>query len=412
MIAETIDPDVPGRLGLWWYEGTSQAAALATGSVVRLLAHGVAPRDVAARLQAGGGGFSVLGSWLHGVGIEPLDLQLALDADDVGQEVFVGLLPFLEDTDWGDRPRARVAAVDAAGDPIPAARVVASVSTVEQVTWTSCTTDADGLCTLAGGWGGEAWSFRIDGVEIDGVAHPPGKVLFATDPAEVLLASLEAALDDDGFGIGALAIHWPAGHDATLDRQLAEAWAVPDVRPGPSGVPTALLFVPEHLAGLATEGSLELDPDGTGLLASPLGFTFSATIFDLDGTGLLASPLGFSTLRLVGIDGSGLLASPLGFHASQLLALGGSGLLASPLGLGWSGQPMLIGQGSDAGLAYGGIYGGVLESGGLLNPEGGYEASAWLVATGLVDVGQQLSPATAAPMNTTGGIEWIDCEVP
>ena len=46
-----------------------------------------------------------------------------------------------------------------------------------------------------------------------------------------------------------------------------------------------------------------------------------------------------------------------------------------------------------------------LQPGGSLNTESGYQPASWLVGTGLVDVGLAMSPATAAPVHESKGIE-------
>ncbi|MEZ4241444.1 MAG: hypothetical protein R3F59_35895 [Myxococcota bacterium] len=54
----------------------------------------------------------------------------------------------------------------------------------------------------------------------------------------------------------------------------------------------AVVFRPAAVAGLATEGETVVDPDGTGLLSSPLGSTLTLRTLTFDGGGLLSSPLG------------------------------------------------------------------------------------------------------------------------
>ncbi|MCA9494520.1 MAG: S8 family serine peptidase, partial [Myxococcales bacterium] len=384
LLAETIDPSDPGHLGYWFYEGTSQAAALASGAAARLLAAGVAPHDVAASLQSGAGGYDPHEASLSGSGAGPVDVAGAIGSPAAHRDVYAGLLPYL--TAGG--PEARVAVVDERGEPVVGAPVVGTVSSASQVQWWSCVTDDEGRCDLAGpGWRGttDAWAFRVDGVVLDGVAQRPGRAMFASDAAAVLLAALSEAPEAEG---GLLAVHWSAGRDEVLDANLQDAWSVVDSGTGLLSSPLGLLFDSRHLAGSSDAGTIDLDLDGTGLLSSPLGLRATASTLWIDGSGLLSSPLGLrSSLLLVGIEGSGLLSSPLGFHASDLYVLGGSGLISSPLGLGWYGQTLLLDSGSLLGSSVAGSPWEGLVDGTLTRDAGGLEPASWLVASGSVSVG-------------------------
>lgn len=389
LLAETIDPSDPGRLGFWFYEGTSQAAALVSGAAARLLASGIAPRDVAASLQSGAGGYDPQEVSLTGSGAGPVDVGAAVQRPATHRDVYAGLLPYL--TSGG--PRARVAVVDEGGQPVVDAPVVGTVSSATEVQWWSCRTDGEGRCDLAGpGWGPatDAWAFRVDAVVLDGVAQRPSRAVFASDAAAVLLAAIAQAPEAAG---GVVAVHWSAGRDQVLEVNLQDAWAVVDSGTGLLSSPLGLLFDTRHLAGIADTGQIDLDLDGTGLLSSPLGVRVTTSTLWIDGSGLLSSPLGLrSSLLLVGIEGSGLLSSPLGFHASDLYVLGGSGLISSPLGLGYWGQVLLLDSASLLGSSVESSPFQGLADGSLTRDAAGLEPATWLVASGSVSVGLAAAP--------------------
>ncbi|MBX2796343.1 MAG: S8 family serine peptidase [Myxococcales bacterium] len=405
ILAETIHPGDPSRVGLWLYEGTSQAAAIVSGAAARLLHAGVAPIDVAVTLQQGGGGYSPWEATLDGTGAEVLDVEASLDDSVAAPELHVGLLPYITEGWFGTVPHARAVVMDASGAPVEDASVVATVYAAEEVHWTQCRTDSAGICTLMGRGSRtvDAWAFRADMVVVDGLAVTPGRLLFASEPGEVLLQAISDATPADGDELG-LAVHWTDGHDPELDRTLLESWAVVDTGTGLLSSPLGIVFRPSHLSGFAAAGTLDVDLDGTGLLSSPLGFRVSLRTLTLDGTGLLSSPLGFRTMRLVGIDGTGLLSSPLGFHASMLFAFdrsstvttfsSGTGLLSSPLGF-W-GQPILLDKGLSPSVSlFGSAHEAALSAGGIAAHDAGVAPTSWLVASGLVDVGLSMAPAAS-----------------
>ena len=401
IIAQTIDPADPTQIGYWMYEGTSQAAAIASGAAAWLLAAGVDPRDVGATLQQSSGGYSSLDAQLAGTAADALDIGGALAEPASSREVHVGLLPFVTPGWFGPRPAARVVALDERGAPLADASVLATVYSASQVYWTRCDTDADGVCTLKGAStsASDAWAFRVDAVEIDGVGHHPSRALFATDGGVALLEAFEAARTERA----ALGVYWPGGVDPVVGETL-ESWAVVDVGVGLLSSPLGIVFLPGHIGGLATEELRTIEVDGVGLLSSPLGI--DTRILRFDGTDLLYSPLGAS-LTLIGVDGVGLLSSPLGFHVSHLYALGGTGLLSSPLGL-WSGEPIAMDQGrllagvgrDDADEIEG--YEALLDD--STRTERGYEAGAWLIGSGVVDVGVEIAPSAAAPASAAKAV--------
>ena len=260
VLAETIEPGNPTRLGYWFYQGTSQAAALVSGAAVRLLAAGIAPADVPATLQ--GAKFDTALAVAGGIGVGRFDVSYALAHPEPEPEASVGLLPWLG---ADGTPHARIAVVDGDGEPLDKAVVVTTITSESGVSRTRCTTDRDGDCDVSGPVTAEdAWSFRVDTVVTDDAVFHPGKALWASDGAEVVLDAVDAA----GLSYDALAVYWPAGADPVLGA-LAESWAVVDAGVGTATPPFALLLRGDGLE--ANVEAVEVDLDGSGLLSSPLG---------------------------------------------------------------------------------------------------------------------------------------------
>jgi hypothetical protein len=399
ILAETIEPGDPSRLGYWFYQGTSQATALVSGAAVRLLASGVSPHDVGPTLQAEA--YDADDTPTTGFGVPRLDVDNALDHENSALDVLVGVLPWLgQQSDGTVLPSAQVVVLDANGEPLDEAEVVVTVTTTDRTTWTVCETEEDGQCrvALAPTSTEEMWAFRVDTVDIDHVAYRPGKVLFASDGAEVLLSALELS----ELSYDTLAVYWAAGPDAELG-SMASSFAIVDAGVGAATSPLAVLVAEGGLLASQIE-LVPLDLDGTGLLSSPLGFTTIRRV-TLDGSGLLSSPLGFRQVTLAGLDGTGLLSSPLGFHATQLYTRG-SGLLSSPLGLVDGGTAVRLDTGRAVGASLEGttLLQRTVDELGLRTADG-YEPASLVIATGAVEVG--LRATSASEMSgSTDPVRW------
>lgn len=308
------------------------------------------------------------------------------------------------------RPSAVVSGVNDAGAPVSSATVQGTLYSADGALNVTCITLATGECTLQGpdyfrdapATPG-AFAFRIDGIVVNEVKHPPGKAVFASNAAAVLLRAAEQAglMDDQSL----LAIHFPGvTADPYLSKQT-ECYPGIDTGTGLSTSPLGVVFQPQALDASATLVEVPVDLDGTGLSTTPLGVITLRTL-QLDGTGLSTSPLGFSSLRIVALDGTGLSTSPLGFHALQLYTrTGGTGLSTSPLG--YASQPILLGRGEVVGSInlIGSGYDALL-TGARARTSDGFEGAAYLAATDAVDVGltatisSQSVWATAMPVTT------------
>lgn len=398
IVAETIDPADPSVTGLWFYQGTSQAAAMVTGAAVHLLAEGVAPRDVGPTLQRED--FDSKDADKYGTGAVVLDVQDAIDQPAVARDWFVGLLPYVID-DGDPAPRARVVVVDEDGVPVDDVWVVGSIHSEDGTEWDRCKTDDDGVCVLEGDdtATATAWAFQIDAVEDEDVAQRPSKAVFTSDGGAVLLA----ALDDPALGFDALGVYWAAGDDPELDAELVESWAVVDVGTGLLSSPVGLVFLPGHVSGSSTPGTIALDVDATGLLSSPVGGLVVLPTLTLTGGGLLSSPVG---LRIVGLSGSGLLSSPVGFHAAQLFT--GTGLLSSPVGSSFVGQPILLDTGRMVGSSVVGtpFESTVLDGRGSRTADG-YEPATLILGSGAVSLGLPSAPDSVDASSFAVGTRWV-----
>ena len=387
ILAETIALGDPSTTGYWFFEGTSQAAAIATGAAARVLAAGAEPDEVVWALQRPARPLRGEGP-LAGVGGGYLDIDRAQDAAtsgndflDLNDDVRVAVLPYLERGDDDRvRPAVRFTALDAGNWLGESVRVYATLSDGTDSRSVRCWTQYEtGTCTAYGDWvtlgapTGHAWTVQVDGVQYiqDVIARPTG-VLFATDALEAVLT---AASDDDQLPTEfALGVFWAEGEDDELG-DLAAAFTFTSGGTGLATSPMGVIATPAAVlpgvlsdtdgfsdgTGLATSplgvATLDLQATlatlGTGLATSPLGLTTITLddIVDLDGTGLATSPLGFTTVSFqptdLDIDGTGLATSPMGFvpaatlefggfsgtdQTSSMLVVDGTGLATSPLG--------------------------------------------------------------------------------
>jgi len=349
ILAETIFAGDPSRTGYYFFEGTSQATAIAAGAAARAMAHGATADQAAFALQQPARMLRGESS-LDGVGRGYLDIarsEAAVTGDSaaihLNRDVEVAVVPYLERGDDGRvRPAARLTAIGAANRFGKAVWLLADIAHRGDSRSVGCWTDQDsGQCTVVGEWTelggtfGEAWTVTIAGVHYpEGVIGRPTGVLFATDALEAMLQAGDAQdVLPDAFGLG---VFWDEGADDELG-ELAASFTFVGGGSGLATCPLAVIATPAAVL----PGVLVDDPtgsEGTGLATSPLGLH----TFDLDqalstlGTGLATSPLGFVTLDLASLDGTGLATSPLGFTSVTFrpsdLNLDGTGLATSPLG--------------------------------------------------------------------------------
>lgn len=402
ILAETIDRADPSRVGGWFYQGTSQATALVSGVAVRLLAAGVPPEDVGARLQRGQ--WSPLNVLLTGVGAPLVSESGAAASSATGSDVFVGMAPYLGRSLFGGKsPRARVTVVTDEGVPLRSVVVAGRMASGSDVELPTCTTDEHGTCTLYGSpfMDGErgAWSLQVDGVVVGGTSVAPGKAWFASDASTVVIgaaAALEQAGEFDSLGL-----YWPGGDDPGVGSTF-EAWAVVDNTPSRATVPFAVLL---DAAELPTDSFVEevlLDVDGVGLMSSPMGgLSVRKLTF---GTGLMSSPMGGLSLRAGSLRVLGLsVDAALGFSAAAMYASPEPGAGTSTLGLGWHDDAVFLDSGATTGCGAGEEHYTDL---GELRTADGFEPARWVIAAGLVDVGLAFGECTPLAASVDG-IEFV-----
>jgi hypothetical protein len=360
ILAETIAYQDPSTTGYWFYAGTSQATAVASGAAAILLAEGASQGEVYAALQLGAKGLA--DDIVDGLGMGALDMEKSVKALTKGNatpagQYYVAMLPWLKDLGSEIEPTVLVTVLDGGGSLVADAAVYGVwVDQDGTSTVFDCTTTVTGQCSAAiaavpaydGGdelaW---AWSVRVPTLLINGVAVHPGSAFFATDGLELLLT----ALDGTGIATSPLGLKWDrdAGYPGFDDP--ADAYVFPNLGTGIATSPLGVIATPPFIEPHATMGMMDLDLDGTGIATSPLGVVQLPRLI-FDGTGIATSPLGLQPMTIIHLGGVGIATSPLGFTPPDLLdphapsfqdpamgfnhdpiLLGGTGIATSPLGV-------------------------------------------------------------------------------
>jgi len=348
ILAETIMQGDPSATGYWYFEGTSQAAAIATGAAARAMALGATADETVWALQRPARPLRAEGP-LKGVGSGYLNVSqtenVVNDGPDflgLSRDTEVAVLPYLERGDDGRvRPAVRFTAVGATNWAGETVKVYATLANGDNASSIACTTDGTtGTCTATGDWvtldspTGEVWTVQVDGFHYaqDVIARPTG-VVYATDALEAIFtAAADQGELPQHFSLG---VFWDEGADPTLGN-VAASFTFTSGGTGLATSPLGIIATPAAVL----PGALSDSTSGTGLATSPLGFaTLDLTTALSSGTGLATSPLGFLTIDLddiADLDGTGLATSPLGFTSVDFsptdLDLDGTGLATSPLG--------------------------------------------------------------------------------
>jgi len=413
ILAETIDPADYSKTGLWFYAGTSQAAALVTGSLVWLVASGETDGARMRRaLQAGSDGYGGF-PYLLGEGAGDLDLPGALDmaaghgsAVETVMAYDVAILPYLiRKSSKKVQPAVKLTAVDADGDPASSVWLVGTWWGTGDGTIYKCKTDTSGTCTLKGTavstktTDAYAWGFSVDAAFSSRARNKgwlttdrPGSVMFVTDG----LVVMEEALSDAGLALGTpLALHWEETTDDTLGK-LADSYAVVNGSVGDATRPEAVLATAGMLEPIATFTTITLDDYLTALGLSAYGDDLTLTIVEIDGSGIVSDPLGLIPMKLTLIQGLGIVSDPLGVRSGGLTFYTmGSGIVSDPLG--FKGAPLQLSTGTllSGSSLDGWVLGDVVESGGFVDDEG-YPAASALMSSGAVGM-------TAADLSLSSG---------
>lgn len=400
LLAETIGHRDPSHTGYWFCAGTSQAAAVVTGAVARMMARGVPPADAIRILEHSAGDELDGDPYLSGWGAGTLDLteaEQAADDANVRADIahpgdrFVSVHPWVEHKDNGKKKVAHAifAVVDELGQPVPDVEVVGRVNGTQSEQF-DCKTDKEGLCDVdlkavetedARGNAydpGLIWAWEVHGLlEAENLVSRPGSLMFATDGLEHLA---EGMAHDGTLQDAALAIYWPQVEDEALG-DVAESYVVLSGGAGIATSPFGLAFTPEVLSGVANVRQVDLDLDGSGIATSPFGL-LPGRVLTFDGSGIATSPFGFHLPPLFAFEGSAGSAGSLGLHPLALTQpVAGSGLATSPFG--YESNPILMDRSVIVGSSLEGYLSERIETGGW-STEDGYAPARVLEASGLL----------------------------
>jgi hypothetical protein len=396
LAAQTIALNNPGTISWVMYQGTSQATALVSGAVVRLLKDGVAPENIPARLQEGS--FSATDALSVGNGAEPLDVTAARASTAQGEAIAAGAMAFVRRFNVGGNielePTVRVVAVDEAGGRLTLGEVLVEIVDEDGARWESCviTSTSGGLCEVSAGrytnpaTAPDAWIYRVVGVVTGGVAHRPTRAMFSSDAGEAILSAIDTAgLSTDR----SIALYWPQGTDPELGL-LHESFSVTSTASYLADAPTVTNFLRSHVGPLIDhESNVTLDLEGTGILDVPLGgWGFMAKKMDLDGGGV--GPLGGRLSKHLFLNGSAYASGDLGWHGAHLFAYHTGVMTPGHDELGLNGLVARLDKPVVGSPLAGTWIGGFVTDGGAIGPDGLEEAVA-LPAAGTLTIGHLLS---------------------
>lgn len=331
LLAETIALQAPGRVGYWLYAGTSQAAALVSGTAARLVALGVPADEVRVLLQAGARPETFAPSpFVDGFGRGRLDVRATLDlaAADAGprpRDYYVAMLAWLEPGAGGlVRPVAMMTVLDEAAELVSGVQVAGMLEGPGGGPY-ACTT-REGTCRVHGSWlptaRGASWVFSADAVVTEGVAFHPGSAVFAGEVLQALVSELRENTDVMDAVLG---FRWTAGVLPELGN-VANADLLVDLGVGKATSPVAMVMTDGALAPGWLEGSGTLHVTGGRGVDPAVRVTRRGT--SGPRWSLFAVPGG--ALRLLRIEGTG----PLHLGPRAMFAPGTPG---------W--RPVLVGTG-------------------------------------------------------------------
>ncbi len=336
ILGETIALNDPGTISYVLYAGTSQAAAVASGAAVQLLAAGATHEDAYGALHLGA---KSLGSeFIDGYGqgklrIEEADKKFGEGKTGALPSYYVAIMPYLKEAGSDIEAKFELTAMDETGALADGVEFYATITGTTSAI-VKCKTNGDGRCELKapkvkyldddGLPRAAAWAVNVTTGKKDNIGVHPRTAFFAPDALEIMLAALEQEPDLDG---SLLAFHWPEGKDPDFD-DMWESYFLVDTGSGLGGTPLGVIFTPRLMAS-GSETSYDVDLDGTGLGGTPLG-TVLVRRFDIEGTGLGGTPLGNRLLGFKSFDGSGLGGTPLGFRPPQMFSGSGTGTFDAP----------------------------------------------------------------------------------
>ena len=317
--------------------GTSQAAAVVSGALARLMQQGATGPEASAALRLGlspvMAGAALDAHLQAGLGGGGLDLSLAASVLGApsGDGVLVAVLPWLQ-AEGGDavRPAARLSAVDrGTGLPLAGAELwVELVDTGGALQTVSCRTGVRGECDVFGAGtsapGAQSWTFEVAAaIPRGGEAVRPGNVIFAHEG----LSALERALDEAGeTDAPLLALSWPAGDDPVLG-PVADAWSFIDLTAGWARLPRAVVATRRAVEGIGAITAEQLHVGG-----DRLDEVIDVERLIVEGSGLSTSPIGLTQVPVLALRVGTALSGALAMHPTDAHTVSGSGLSTSPIG--------------------------------------------------------------------------------
>jgi hypothetical protein len=337
ILAETIALQQPSSLGWWLYAGTSQAAALVSAAAAHLVHAGLDAQRVRAVLEGTTRPEPLAGQpWVDGHGSGRLSVPAARDAsrNDVPapQSYYVSLLPWLEaGTLQRVRPRLQAVVLDSRARRASGVTLVGSLEGTGGTAWV-CRTDDAGTCRVDGHWRTprpeDRWTWRAEGVVVDGVSWRPGAAAFTNRGLQAILGAIDR---DPALQGAVLGFRWRAGRVPQLGA-VADGVALVDLDTLRGQTPRARLLVAATLdATPATAaGSMAISAATPGLAPA-----VRMVRDDVGGTWawrLLRTREGAHPLLVM--DALALASSPLDLTAPGLFGGLGRGL-----------TPMLVGTG-------------------------------------------------------------------
>jgi len=382
ILAESVDLDEEEQSsGYYFSVGSSQAAAVVSGAVARLVDAGATPDEALAALQYTADYEYNGGAFLDGHGAGSIDIGKAVE--EFGNQkpeimnptrYHASVLPYLAASGSGVRPEALVTIIDDAGALADDVMVYGTIYGDGGGSF-ECSFYATGRCLLSGDVASidpsvdeHAWVVTVDAVFNDNIAARPSSALFVPDGLGLVIEAMDAAGIDDAL----LGFSWDAGDDPELGA-IEASYSIVDLGSGLASIPLGVVITPPVLGG-ATFTTVDVDLDGTGLTTLPFGTTPISLVTDLDGTGLTTLPFGTTPISL--LDGTGLSSSPLAFHPGDVVGPGAGDLAGSSLD--WDGAAVILEDNHAVGVSLAGTaLGDRLDDGGFVTEGGSFGGSAF-----------------------------------
>ena len=284
ILAETINYQDPSGTGYWFYAGTSQATAVASGAAVWLLEQGASRDEVYTALQLGADSLQSVIEDGYGSGRLRIKDTLAKLNDAKCTDVperFVAMMPYLKDSGDELEPKVLITVLDENGTPLDAGDVYGTFTDQDgNVATFKCGTNSDGQCTAKiakvdkyDATTGEelawAWAVRVATAYDDKVSSHPGTVFFLTDALEVLLAGLDGA----GIATSPLGLKWDSAIAYPDLDDVSDAYVFPNLGTGIATSPLGVIATPPMIEPYATMDTVlpDHDPHTRGTISGPGG---------------------------------------------------------------------------------------------------------------------------------------------